>query len=231
MYRKDILNPADGLSRRPDYKEFAEKKNQTVLLTLLKNFQLWQARVNRSDLAKEPTVASIIIAIFTRKAAAGATLFVPFLLGDIEDASDTHAQRTETGSNAVSNLSEESLLKTIRNIAFTLPRSTARIAFQGTNGYEVPTDIIINLLLSLQINDNWNKGKIWESHFNLTVLSGQIKGEWLINNIGFVRKDGVAYVFRDVATINEIMRSNHNNPWQGGHFGRTRTQSLISKYY
>jgi putative transposase len=46
-----------------------------------------------------------------------------------------------------------------------------------------------------------------------------------------VRKDGVAYVPRDVVTINEIMRSNHNDPWQGGHFGRTRTQSLISKHY
>jgi hypothetical protein len=182
-------------------------------------------------LVKKPTVASIIIAILTRKTAAGITLSAPFLSGDIEVASDIHAQCTETGSNTASNLGEKSLLETTRNIALTLPRSTARAAFQGTSGYETPTDTIINLLLSLQTNDNWNKGKTWESHFNSTVPSGQIRKEWAINNVGFVRKDGVAYVPRDVATINEIMRSNHNNPWQGGHFGKTRTQSLISKYY
>jgi hypothetical protein len=104
-------------------------------------------------------VTSIIIAIFTRKAAAGTTLFIPFLPEDIEVASGTHAQRTETESDTISNLSEKSLLETTRNIAFALPRSTARAAFQRTNGYEAPTDTITNLLLSLQANDNWNKRK------------------------------------------------------------------------
>jgi hypothetical protein len=93
-------------------------------------------------------VASIIIAVFTRKAAVGIIPSAPSLLGDIEDASGIYAQRTETGNDAVSNLSEKSFLKTIRNIAFTLPRSTARIAFQGTSGYEILTDIITDLLLS-----------------------------------------------------------------------------------
>jgi hypothetical protein len=36
MYRKGTLNPADGLSRRPDYEEFVEKRDQTVLSTLLR---------------------------------------------------------------------------------------------------------------------------------------------------------------------------------------------------
>jgi hypothetical protein len=27
MYRKGILNPADGLNRRPDYEELAEERN------------------------------------------------------------------------------------------------------------------------------------------------------------------------------------------------------------
>ena len=67
---------------------------------------------------------------------------------------DGIAQRT-----FLTNLSEESLLETIRNIVFTLPRNTARAAFQGTSDYETPTDTITNLLLSLQASDNWNKGK------------------------------------------------------------------------
>jgi hypothetical protein len=58
-----------------------------------------------------------------------------------------------------------------------------------------------------------------------------MRGKWLVDNVGFVQNDGVTYVSRDVVTINEIIRSNHNDSWQGGHFGRTRTQSLISKYY
>jgi hypothetical protein len=49
--------------------------------------------------------------------------------------------------------------------------------------------------------------------------------------MGLVRKNGVAYVSRDVATVDEIMRSNYDDLWQGGHFGRIRTQNLISKHY
>jgi hypothetical protein len=104
-------------------------------------------------------VASITIAVFTRKATAGTILSVPFLPGDIEIASGTHAQRIETGSDAASNLNKKSLLETTRNIALILLRNIARAAFQGTSGYEAPTDIITNLLLSLQANDDWNKGK------------------------------------------------------------------------
>jgi hypothetical protein len=155
MYRKGILNPADGLSRRPDYKELAGKKKSNCPFNLAKKkLQLWQARVNRSDLTKEPTVASITLAVLTRKAAAGTTPSTPSLPGNIKVASGTHAQRTETGSDTASNLSEKSLLETTQNIALTLPRNTARTAFQGTSGYEILTDTITNLLLSLQTNDN-----------------------------------------------------------------------------
>jgi hypothetical protein len=74
-------------------------------------------------------VASIIIAVFTRKAAAGITLSIPSLPGNIEVASGTHAQCTETGNDTILNLGEKSLLETTRNIALALPRSTARAAF------------------------------------------------------------------------------------------------------
>jgi hypothetical protein len=80
-------------------------------------------------LVKKPTVANITIAVFTRKAAAGIILFVPFLPGNIEVAFDTHAQCTETESDTVSNLSEKLFLETFRNIVFTLPRNIARAAF------------------------------------------------------------------------------------------------------
>jgi hypothetical protein len=109
IYRKGTLNPADGLSKRPDHKEFAEKRNQIVFPILLRKFQLWQARVNRSDLAKKPTIASITFAVFTRKAAAGIIFFAPFLPEDVKDASDTHTQRTKTGSDTASNFNKESL--------------------------------------------------------------------------------------------------------------------------
>jgi hypothetical protein len=74
-------------------------------------------------------VASITIAILIRKVAAGITLSVPSLLRDIEVVSGTHAQCTEIGSDTVSNLGKKSLLETIRNIVFALPRNIARVAF------------------------------------------------------------------------------------------------------
>ena len=37
----------------------------------------------------------------------------------------------------------------------------------------------------------------------------------------------VVYVSEDQPTRMEILRVNHDDPWQGGHFGRARTQEVI----
>ena len=46
-----------------------------------------------------------------------------------------------------------------------------------------------------------------------------------------VRRDGAAYVPRDPATRQEILRVNHDDPWQGGHFGQSRTSKMIMRHY
>ena len=36
---------------------------------------------------------------------------------------------------------------------------------------------------------------------------------------------------RDPATRQEILRVNHDDPWQGGHFGQSRTSKMIMRHY
>ena len=59
----------------------------------------------------------------------------------------------------------------------------------------------------------------------LKVEKGPFKGRWSVDHSGLMHRDGAVYVPKDPATIMEILRVNDDDPWQGGHFGRTRTET------
>ena len=52
-----------------------------------------------------------------------------------------------------------------------------------------------------------------------------------VDHAGLMRHDGAVYVQKDSATIMEILRVNHDDPRQGGHFGRTKTEHVIRRFY
>jgi RNase H-like domain found in reverse transcriptase/Reverse transcriptase (RNA-dependent DNA polymerase)/Integrase zinc binding domain/Chromo (CHRromatin Organisation MOdifier) domain len=63
------------------------------------------------------------------------------------------------------------------------------------------------------------------------VKGGALQGRWQADRYGLWRKDGMAYVPKDHATRMEILRANHDDPWQGGHFGQKRTLEVVQRRY
>ena len=48
---------------------------------------------------------------------------------------------------------------------------------------------------------------------------------------GVVRREGAVYIPHNPTIRNEILRVNHDDPWQGGHFGERRTKAIITRHY
>jgi hypothetical protein len=92
-------------------------------------------------------------------------------------------------------------------------------------------DALTTFLLSLQTEDAWCRKQEWKAFPDNEVNEGPYRGRWCEDHAGLVRRAGAVYVPKDPATRAEILRVNHDDPWQGGHFGKTRTLETISRYY
>jgi transposase InsO family protein len=108
---------------------------------------------------------------------------------------------------------------------------------EGTNGTELQAstqdagDALATKLRTLQDHDEWCQKREWSTLPNGKVTSGPFRGTWSVDHASIVRRDGAAYVPNDPWTRGEILRVNHDDPWQGGHFGRARTQETIMRVY
>ena len=94
----------------------------------------------------------------------------------------------------------------------------------------IPTSLE-NLLLHLQADDTWCRRRAWEAHATRTIEGSEYKGQWSVDPQGLVRCDGAVYVPNDPTTRADLMRVNHDDPWQGGHFGQERTYQIIHRFY
>jgi transposase InsO family protein len=94
---------------------------------------------------------------------------------------------------------------------------------------EIPTSLE-NRMLHLQASDGWCQQREWEKDPSKK-MKGEFKGDWTVDAKGLVRCNGAVYVPNDPATRAGIMRLNHDDPWQGGHFGHEKTQAMIMRYY
>ena len=92
-------------------------------------------------------------------------------------------------------------------------------------------DTLEQCLKSLQTSDAWCLGREWEAHPDKKIQKGPFKGSWGVDRAGIVRRECAAYVPQDPAIRNEILRVNHDDPWQGGHFGEHRTKETIMRHY
>jgi transposase InsO family protein len=90
---------------------------------------------------------------------------------------------------------------------------------------------IVSLILHLQANDTWCKERKWESEPVRENTAGTEEQLWAVDSNGLVRHKGRVFVPNDPAVRQEILRVNHDDPWQGGHFGRERTLKMIRNYY
>jgi hypothetical protein len=94
----------------------------------------------------------------------------------------------------------------------------------------IPNALTAHLLI-LQSRDAWCRKREWEVHPEGVILKGPFRGRWCVDHAGLMRRDGLAYVPYDLATRMEILRANHDDPWTGGHFGISRTMSVIQKQF
>src|SRR4030095_7457230 len=92
-------------------------------------------------------------------------------------------------------------------------------------------DALTTWLLDLQSRDAWCKKKEWEAFPEGKVLKGPFEGRWHEDHASLVRCDGAVYVPEDRATRRQILHANHDDPWQGGHFGKKRTLEVVQRYY
>lgn len=222
LYRKGSLNPADGPSRRPDYKEHAEELDQTCLPTLQ----------NKLRLRGETHVMSIFIGLVSTRLSTGSSQ--PVSLPENMEPAPTQVVHNgnEAGPRDDSD-SEDELQNgsSAHQIARTLPRAVAREVLRDQSRYAEPSETVISLLLKLQQEDAFCIGKEWEKHVSNTIPKGDYKGTWAVDHAGLVRNGGKVYVPLDEATRSELMKINHDDPWQGGHAGRDRTIETLTRYY
>lgn len=102
--------------------------------------------------------------------------------------------------------------------------------FEAT-ALRVRRETLANRLRELQSLDEWCQEASWTRVPSSYIVGGQFKGTWSVDDTGLVRRERRAYVPHDPATRGEILRVNHDDPWQGGHFGEHRTTESIMRHY
>lgn len=199
QWRRGKDNPADGLSRRPDYMGAEDAPTENILTTLLEKRVLEDQETQADHLR---VAGDLVVGALTRAM--------------VQDSRDP----TESVYNVV-----------------TLPPSEARSADnpgevgQQSAGLRIRSDSRARRLKELQALDAWCTEAQWKRAPGGKISQGVFKGTWSEDPAGIVRRNGAAYVPRDPATRQEILRVNHDDPWQGGHFGRTRTYTTIARHY
>ena len=225
-YRKGKENPADGLSRRPDHKEEDEAEEHPLKgLILLRTRDQSGSHVQSTAHYSKATVGLLTRGMARNAQEASRMKILPIGEDGMRVSGETHE------------------LIPIDDVVVGRPPCEATEASeqgQGpTTGEEAAAENFIsriptsleNLLLHLQSNDEWCKREAWKKHASSKVSKCKFKGLWSQDKQGLVRYDGAVYVPNDPATRAELMRVNHDDPWQGGHFGRERTCELIKRFY
>ncbi len=102
---------------------------------------------------------------------------------------------------------------------------------QAETPYGKIPDAITHHLLALQHRDAWLSQEKWKAYPDGVIPDGPFRGRWSEDNASLMRFEGAVYVPEDPATRNEILRANHDDPWQGGHFGKNKTLEVVKRYY
>lgn len=212
-WRKGKENPADGLSRRPDHMAGAIPPEGGRVQDLV------AARMHgAADSQASREVNTVWLAAVTRaqtmkkhlpKDSEWNTITNPALV--VRKKHEKPKQKaTNEGNGSIerSNTTEESTKTTL------------------SAGEELARQ-----LRDLQSRDAFCSEQKWNMYPEGRITNAPYKGIWNVDPAGLVRCDGAVYVPEDQAIRQEIIRVNHDDPWQGGHFGRGRTLEVIQRCY
>ena len=219
-YRKGKDNPADGLSRRPDHMvREGPVENPLKELITLRLRDSSEEHVRRIAQCDEITVG-LMTRGMARTAENASHRIIPTDLGSRPDASEQHAMPPADNPPTEETKAEVEAPDSVvgEETAVTSPIT------------RIPTSLE-NHMRHIQAQDAWCQGQAWKEHAGSRITKGEFKGQWSIDSQGLVRCNSAVFVPNDPATRADIMRLNHDDPWQGGHFGRERTYEVISRFY
>jgi hypothetical protein len=160
------LNPANGLNRKPDYREYAEKLDQTIFPTLK----------NKLRLRNELNIINIYISYVSTKLITGNSQ--PVSLPENTEPALTQIVRNGSDVDSKNNSDSENELQSRNNayqIARILSRAVTKKVFKNQSPYAEPSETVINLLLKLQQKDAFCIGREWEKHLNNVIDKGTYK--------------------------------------------------------
>lgn len=133
----------------------------------------------------------------------------------------TRSQGRSSDDNALSTLVQQGVL----------PREGVIASEEQATSTRLALEMLHQRVLGLQAQDRWCQDREWATLPGGKVSKGSFRGQWSIDSAGIVRQAGAVYIPDDPATRAEILRVNHDDPWQGGHFGRRRTLDTIKRFY
>jgi hypothetical protein len=209
-HRPGIKNPADAPSRRPDYAQNIEKR--TILPTLQEKLRRGLFRVGEHEnMPSEirPTLVGLMAHSQEQERA---------LMVDIEKSRELKNAATD----------ERRAAGDTGFLEFLVPRLLIAAAMATETAYSDMPAPMTELVKRIQQRDAFAKEKLQQLRHSPDINTE--RSPWVIGENSLLRYRGCAYIPRDMAVRNEIMRTNHDDP-QSGHFGRKRTLDVIRRKY
>ena len=201
---KGTKNPADGLSRRPDYERDSLKREGIGLMLPTLQHKL---RAFNADIA--PSLAKMGVSMTPED------IDHPSLTVDAVEGFDA-APDSERSREIVGELTGRG-----RSLLLAPRRVVAAVAASETAWEDTPT-LLLNFIKAVQDADPDVAQKL---------AGAQEAGpRWQRDEDGLIRRDGKVWIPDCQALKQEIMSRNHDDP-AGGHCGRTRTHEVLKRKY
>jgi len=221
-FKKGTSNPADGLSRRPDYEAESETRDgvNMMLPTLQHKLRLHSAAVNsmQGDRADAATSLSP-----TNDRVGHSVPSLTAMVCSLREDLGTSTERTRNVSGELTGTG---------NLGYLVPRSVVVAATKAETAYEDSADILVNFIKGIQHSDDWARQKQYleDPPAGSSGPSLVFKKGWKTDDEGLLRFQQRIWIPHCAALRQEIIKRNHDDV-TAGHYGNTRTCEILKRKY
>lgn len=211
QWRRGKDNPADALSRRPDHMEKDEVPTGNALQELI---------ALRAEGAPTPHALRMADTVW---------------IGAITRARTQEKKSPQDSEwNVIRRPALEARKKRAKPAKRVTNKSTGEVERAETSPAPQMLEVgepLAGQVRQLQGRDAFCSEQKWNLFPDGRVTTPPMEGTWCVDHAGIVRNDGAVYIPDDMTVKQEILRVNHDDPWQGGHFGRTKTLEVLQRCY
>ena len=247
-YKKGTANPADGLSRRPNYfrgfKDIVKRKQlQGMLPTLQQKMRIIGLDQASSATAERGEGHRVGCGDSTQS---DSQTILPYEQSDqllaaaLETSPHLGSQKLTRAASGTTAVKERTACarKLAGTVGFDLlvPRSTVAAAAVDDNAFTNSPETLTSLIRGVQARDAFVQD-IRRQSAEKTLGTGapavrrrKDSGAYTFDKDGLLRRDGKVYVPRSAPVRQEILYRNHDDP-VAGHYSRTRTAEVIARKY